>query len=231
MGELNPEWEVTIGNVAFQARSALDQLIALAYKANGGEMAKYKGAFPIYALRDDYFVSKPGKENKREVLLRGIPDEIREVVDRVQPFNHAEPRRHLLAVVNAVCNNDKHRDGQPHLVAARSTAVTVHSPRANTVTIFSHPDVPRDLADDANLAQGDNLLRLFSEVQLDAIEQCLIKNGFIDDPDLFGIPEFRIGVVFGSNHVVSGQVRAALDYVETEVVGCIAPLIEALAAD
>ncbi|CAG7599872.1 hypothetical protein SIM91_06485 [Rhodococcus opacus] len=220
---LDPEWEITLGEVAYQARSALDQLVTAAVVANGGDVSDHRGAFPIFSEESDYL---NGKRSNRDRLLAGVPEPVAKVIDDLQPFRASDPFKHPLYVVNAVCNGDKHRDGQPSLVRTRRSALAFEIPSANTITVFAHDEIPPGHAGVGQYKDGDDLMLTFSEAQLRSMADDLARKGVrdADGIQLVGV-NFVTAVCFGSRNIFSFQLRESLRYIESEVLGRIAPLI------
>ncbi|MGW6660798.1 hypothetical protein [Rhodococcus sp. NPDC055024] len=223
---LDPEWEITVGEVAFQARSSLDQLVTAAVVANGGDASTHRGAFPILIDGDEYFGTKSAKKSIRDRLLTGVPADVAKVIDDLQPFNATDPTKHPLYVINAVCNNDKHRDGQPSLVQTRAASLTVKIPATQTIVVFGHDNIPPGHAGIRECKDGDDLMAFFTPEQIGAIADELARGGHLEDDNLELMSVSVVtGVCFGTKNVFSAQLREALAYIETDVLGRIVPLI------
>jgi hypothetical protein len=101
------EWSILIGEIVYGLRSALDHAV-YALSAPPGEEPPKGTEFPIFKeeamFRND---NRPGGLWK----ARGLSPEALAVVDSIQPFRHAgqEPERHILWVLQELCNTDKHR--------------------------------------------------------------------------------------------------------------------------
>jgi hypothetical protein len=91
---------LTAGDAIQNIRHALDYLIyelSLPKFRNKGKLQ-----FPIYRDECDFKVLAPPQ-------IRGITGDERTLIERVQPYQTADPTRHPLAVLNRLANKDKHR--------------------------------------------------------------------------------------------------------------------------
>lgn len=102
---------IVAGDFAQNARAALDHLIyqvaLLSTKKPGGTF------FPIARTETEYMGPGPcDSPSLRDRALAGIPEEHRTFVDEEQPYLHPTKEtvdRHMLAVLGAFSNADKHR--------------------------------------------------------------------------------------------------------------------------
>jgi hypothetical protein len=102
-----PEWSILIGEIVYGLRSALDHAVYGLSAPPGGDPPNGT-EFPIF--KDEAMfrnTNRPGGLWK----ARGLSPAALSVVDSVQPFRHGgqEPDRHLLWVLQELCNVDKHR--------------------------------------------------------------------------------------------------------------------------
>lgn len=219
----DPEWEITVGEVAYQVRSALDQLVTQLVALNGGNPDQHHGGFPIFTRRKDYWEPKKrgGKvfPSNRDVLLQGVKSKHRAIIDGLQPYERGAPlaiKHDPLTVLNAVCNGDKHRYGHPSAVVLRSTAYAVVDEGAREITLFA-----RDYGapNDQRPATGK------------PIEDGAVIDRIGGSHDTAHLPTdmpvkvggFRIGVRFGSPRVFVFDLIDILEYVRTQVVARIEP--------
>ena len=108
------EWSIRAGEVAYNLRSSLDQLVWQLVKANGKNPCS-RNAFPIQDKRNQPEFAKG---------LLGVGPAVKDYIDSVQPYHieAAESRdpsgrvRRGLSLLHEICNVDKHR----HLVEANA---------------------------------------------------------------------------------------------------------------
>jgi hypothetical protein len=102
------------GDFVHNLRASLDNLIYELAPSNARRSRKL--SFPICSSETTF---------KREALpmLRGLPEDIREVIERFQPYPGRDARLSQLRVLNAFWNQDKHRSTIP--TALRSDVMTI----------------------------------------------------------------------------------------------------------
>ncbi len=113
----DPEWALELSEIAYQARSALDQLVKQLV-IDSGNVHQRGTAFPIFRERDPYV--KPDKNGiiKRDKLLKGVASRHRRVIDDVQPYQRGRwAANDPLAVLSTVSNRDKHDESYTAIAA------------------------------------------------------------------------------------------------------------------
>jgi hypothetical protein len=95
-----------LGDAVHNVRSALDYLAYQLVKANGIEPDDHT-QFPIYNVR-----------KKLPDITPGVPLELRNLLDELQPYQFTHPRNHALEVLHRLSIADKHHES---FVAAAST--------------------------------------------------------------------------------------------------------------
>jgi hypothetical protein len=118
----DPEWEIDIGQIGIQARSALDYLIQQLIIDSGNDPARGRPQFPIFRDRDQYFDKRGKSPSFRDNMLKGVDERYRRVIDQFQPYQRGgrvddDP----LSVLDTVTNRDKHRDIHVALAATTGT--------------------------------------------------------------------------------------------------------------
>jgi hypothetical protein len=101
------EWSILVGEIIYSLRSSLDHAV-YALSGLGGKAPPKGTEFPIFRDEPAFRNTKrPGGLWK----ARGLSPAAVEVVDSVQPFRQGggEPERHILWVLQELCNADKHR--------------------------------------------------------------------------------------------------------------------------
>lgn len=100
-----PEWGVVIGEIAHNLRSALDQVV---YEMTAGNKGKPLGGseFPIFI---DGLKFRNAKRGGGRYKIRGLTQAAQDLVERLQPFQQADPHLHRLWVLHELSNVDKHR--------------------------------------------------------------------------------------------------------------------------
>lgn len=107
------EWGADVGQIANNARSALDHLVyALAIQA-GQNPEEDKTSFPIFESRDAYLSPRGRGSRKttvRDQYLAGVDDKWRAKVDAVQPFHKGKNApMDPLAILADIDNSTEHR--------------------------------------------------------------------------------------------------------------------------
>lgn len=218
----DPEWEITVGVVAYQIRSALDQLVTNLVSLDGGDPDEHRGAFPIFLRRDDYWKpERPGRLSRRDRLLRGVPEDQRALIDALQPYERGTPsaiKHDPLAVLDAVCNGDKHRYGHPAAVVLRSTSYAVVDDAAREVAVFHRDFGPPD---DERPARGK------------PIEDGAVIDRIGGRSDTAHLPKgpvevaaIRVGVRFGRPRIFVPDLERILEYVRSQVVARFDPFFD-----
>ena len=215
--EPDPEMEITVGEIVYQLRTSLDHLVTQLVALNGGDPENHSGGFPICRDQRDYWEktikSRGHKVSRRNLLLEGVAPKHRTMIDSLQPYNQGKrmARYDPLAVLNDLCNGDKHRDVHPAILVRRDSVLTVGSAQAGALLMHEKriegPTVRRK-----PLHDGAEMFR-FSFTP---------ANGSAPDPmDLEGA--FTLGVCFGSRQVFVFDLRRIFDYVETKVIARFSP--------
>lgn len=218
------EWEDHIGTVGYRCRSALDNLVTAIVVAHGKPEAEHRGGFPIYTEQSKYLKKSHGV-SRRDILLAGVPEPARLLIDAMQPFTSAEPSQHPLARLNSVRNPDNHWQGAPSFAGIRGYAFVHVSPRTQVAAIFTAEVQAGPSGTDRRLRDGDDLLSVVVPAQMAAAEDALIKAGTLDDPDgqLTFVP--RIGVGFGPAGLYVFELFQIVDFIEHRVVAQLEPWV------
>jgi len=213
--EPDPEWEVTVGEIAYQIRSALDHLVTQLVVLNGGDAERHKGSFPIFSNSDQYWKKRikvgNAKMCRRDILLKGMRKEHRTMVDALQPYKRGQFARYdPLTVLNDLCNGDKHRDAHPTLLVVRDSRFMVEN---NPFTIVQpHKRMEGPLTIRKPLHDGAEIIRFRPNNWETAPREMNVK-GMV-----------TIGVCFGTRQVFVWDLQRILDYVEADVIARFSPL-------
>ena len=99
------EWSVTIGEIVHNLRSALDHLVWQLVGDNGSQPSE-ANMFPIVSL-----AAREGWEKISKNKLKGVSDEMKERIRRIQPFAVPGARYDVTALskLHHLSNVDKHR--------------------------------------------------------------------------------------------------------------------------
>jgi hypothetical protein len=94
---------VIVGELAYNLRSALDNLVCALIRIDKPEASCSRRSFPIYTDGDDY-------EKHAPELLKGVPAEAQRLIKSLQPFERGSAiELDPLHILNTLCNRDKHR--------------------------------------------------------------------------------------------------------------------------
>jgi hypothetical protein len=133
----DPMFAVVLGDLLFDARSALDHIaVAIAPKNR-----QSSAGFPIFD--EDPFLpgAKPGKQEKFLSLTKGMPDEAVAIITREQPYDrqrrgiYSSDDPDTLQVLSALQNADKHRNLSVITLGLINPRVTLRWPPQRTSTI------------------------------------------------------------------------------------------------
>jgi hypothetical protein len=108
---------LTIGDAVHNLRASLDYLAWQLVIAADSSPTR-ETSFPI---RKRPSMSGVGIESLPDIKP-GVPQELREILDRVQPYKRENPASHELAILSWLDNSDKHRELLIAIVAAESAA-------------------------------------------------------------------------------------------------------------
>ena len=99
------EWSVTIGEIVYNLRSALDHLVWQLVRDNGGQPSR-ANMFPIVSLENRNNWGSVSKNN-----LKGVSDAMKERIKGLQPFAGLGAPYDVTALskLNHLSNVDKHR--------------------------------------------------------------------------------------------------------------------------
>lgn len=104
-------WGVIVGEVGYSLRSALDNLVFQLAREGGGQPDEQRTAFPISLDRSEYWEPRGRQKiSYRDQCLVGVADQWKKKIDDVQPYHRlTNANLHELAILNSLCNRDKHR--------------------------------------------------------------------------------------------------------------------------
>jgi len=105
-------WSPIVGEIAHSLRSSLDYLIGVLVREAGGEPHR-DNAFPISMTEADYLRLGKGGMTYRDRRLRSLPDDIKERIDALQPYQRGDlARADPLLVLRDLSDREKHRAPQ-----------------------------------------------------------------------------------------------------------------------
>lgn len=153
---LSPRVGLIAADAIHNFRSALDQLLfEMAFIDLGGKQDKAleRLMFPASLTPENF-----SGHHVQDVLLAGLTQEHRALVDRFQPYNGTERpiAHHPVALLDALSNDDKHRLTQPAFVTSHSFSVRIEDMRdcaiAHPIVIEGESTGGRPLDVDTQLA-------------------------------------------------------------------------------
>lgn len=110
--DIPPRLSVIAGEIVFHDRSALEHLAWMLVKRNKKKPRK-NNSFPIWErgnkehfLRDTL---RPRKGKQRAGTLYGVRHDAAALIEELQPYNASDPTRQVLAVLNRLARDDRHR--------------------------------------------------------------------------------------------------------------------------
>lgn len=215
----DPDWELLVSDVAHQCRSALDQLVTQLVVANGGEVKQHRGGFPIATTRKDYEGRGKKARSYRDSMLMGVSDAAKLLVDTMQPFHDEKPGAHPLAMLQAISNWDKHKDGHPAVLLPSGLGFYLKSDRQMTITGFE-PELFPDGA--VELVEGDNILDVWSPARRSAFERVVVEARALD-PETQVVLVAKMGIRFGRQRVHFPDLLRIIDYLEQVVLPTLTP--------
>ena len=105
-------WSPIVGEIAHNIRSSLDYLVGVLVREAGGEPNRHN-AFPISKTESDYLRPGKGGITYRDSRLRGLPDNIKERIDALQPYKRGDlAHADALLVLRDLSDREKHRAPQ-----------------------------------------------------------------------------------------------------------------------
>jgi hypothetical protein len=111
--EPDPDWEMMLGNICNDARSALDYLVRQLAIANGADPTKKKRRqFPIFLDGHEYMSGGKGK-SPRDRMLVDVHENHRTIIDSYQPYQPGRGPGDPLALLHWLTNEDKHETYHP----------------------------------------------------------------------------------------------------------------------
>lgn len=105
---LAPDMSAIIGDAIHNLRVSLDYLAWQLVKATGGSprTGPRGTAFPISTVPR----IADGKNGDLPQIDPGVPDEVRKILDKIQPYKRTKPALHELAILSGLDNRDKHHE-------------------------------------------------------------------------------------------------------------------------
>jgi hypothetical protein len=142
------DWWMDLGEMADNARAALNHLAFHLVIRNGGDPNKGRVQFPIFEVQQDY-LGNGGMKSNREKMLAGISKGDRKLIDDAQPYTLGDDAPdHPLSILRSLTDRHKHRQQHVGVAFLKAFQVTEQytggSPqiRGGAVTIgrFDNPD-------------------------------------------------------------------------------------------
>lgn len=116
------DWWLDLGELAGNARSALDHLVFQLAIDSGSKPSKDRTQFPIFEVENDYL--RGGSRSQRERMLAGVANSHRKLIDSAQPYKlGSRAADHPLAMLRSLTDRHKHRE--QHVGAAFLEQFTV----------------------------------------------------------------------------------------------------------
>jgi hypothetical protein len=189
------DWSGRIGEVAYNARSALDQLVVQLIVASGNTpRTGSRTQYPIFLSAQDYRdKSKGARQSRRDRMLEGVSSRFRRIIDDTQPY-HRSGRidRDPLAILGTISNRDKHR--QPHSCLAwmRTFSGSFVYPDGRFIGVALDPrgnaDSPQPVSD------GDTLVSLAPgepNARLEISDEFDVQVGFETDTGVITVDDLE----------------------------------------
>jgi len=121
------DWWMDLGEMADNARAALNHLAFQLVIANGQDPDESRVQFPIFEVKEHYFGNR-GMKSNREKMLAGIGSGDRKVIDKMQPYNlGAEATDHPLSVLRSLTDRHKHRERHVGAMAVEQYTAMMHT--------------------------------------------------------------------------------------------------------
>jgi hypothetical protein len=196
-----PSWEVIVGEIGHNLRSALDYVV-YQLAVNSEEQ---RTAFPISTSEKAYL--KPRGRRKvsyRNTCLAGVDPKWAAWIDKLQPFNDPFPvdGANGLALLNLLSNRDKHRARLPcyTLIRLPSVVVTVDNP------VFIKNLEVREEADGAVVVKQD------ARADRRSVKEGRMSVGL--DPKEPGDTGTGLDIAFSRRRVLLPQIAILVGFVE-----------------
>ncbi len=106
------EWGALIGDVAHNARSALDLIVSDISQLRKRDRARFGLQFPIFDHRRGRFYGRrrvTGYIERENRYLAGVRPEHRAVIERYQPYKRRDFTNDVLGILGHINDADKHR--------------------------------------------------------------------------------------------------------------------------
>lgn len=147
--EPDPEWDIDIGVIGSHARSALDYLVRQLVIASGNDPTRGRTQFPIFLNRDEYVNNRGRRPSHRDLMLKGVDERFRRIIDQLQPYQRGRRvDNDPLVILEAVTNTDKHRDLHAAVAATTGTRFKLHMPDGRVLTVrINRGDRPQWIVD------------------------------------------------------------------------------------
>ena len=103
------DWWMDLGELADNARAALNHLAFQLVIANGGNPDESRVQFPIFEIQSHY-LGNGGMKTNREKMLAGIASRDRTIIDNEQPYTlGSDATDHPLSILRSLTDRHKHR--------------------------------------------------------------------------------------------------------------------------
>ncbi len=103
------DWWMKVGELAGNARTALDYLVYQLAIDSGSDPSKSRTQFPIFEVQEDYL--RGGTRSWRNRMLAGVAGRHRKVIDNLQPYQRgSRATEDPLAILRSVTDRHKHRE-------------------------------------------------------------------------------------------------------------------------
>ena len=204
------EWIGWIGEIAYNCRSALDQLIVQLIIASGNVPSeRSRTQYPIFLNPDDYREKSRGARiNRRGRMLEGVASRFRKIIDDSQPYHRSgRVSRDPLAILETISNRDKHREPHPRLVWMRDMGIKfTKDGKSVRIGVGFGQDSPQPLSD------GDSLISIAPDepdAQMEIGDDLEVAVGFQTDTGVITVEDLERVVATVSEIIHRSEAKIA----------------------
>jgi hypothetical protein len=105
------DWWMDLGDLANNARQALDHLVLQLALDSGSTPNKDRTQFPIFEVENDYLRKRGRNPSHRDTMLAGVASRHRRLIDDAQPYKWgSNAADHPLAMLRSLTDRHKHRE-------------------------------------------------------------------------------------------------------------------------
>jgi hypothetical protein len=198
-------WAITVGEVGYNLRSALDHLVYELALWNNSSPEADRTQFPIFLKFEDYWNKRGKRPSWRDAMLKGVAEQHRAMIDKLQPYQHGRSAsRTAVAQLAWFSDKDKHRIHHPSVLTIFGVRYRVVGPGLTQSEVY----LPYD---------GDPIVKRTKDKTEVMLIRVAIKSRIPGGQVNMNNGDVKVGIGFGDRLLQLPNFYWTVDQIETVV--------------